>query len=59
MGAWGLSGCTTPVGAATLTVARLAGVTSTVVARDWNGRVVMTGALVLALWMLALTAVVG
>jgi hypothetical protein len=58
MGAWGLSGCTTPVGAATLTVARLAGVTSTVVARDWNGRFVMVGALVLALWMLTLEAIV-
>jgi hypothetical protein len=58
MGAWALSGCTTPVGAATLTVARLAGVTSTVVARDWNGRFVLAGALVLALWMLALAAIV-
>jgi hypothetical protein len=58
MGAWGLSGCTTPVGAATLTVARMADVTSSVVARDWNGRFVMAGALVLAVWMLALEAIV-
>ncbi|MDR3439725.1 hypothetical protein [Telmatospirillum sp.] len=57
MGAWSLSATTTPVGAASLTVARLSGVSTTTVARDWNGRFVRAGALLLAVWMLALASV--
>lgn len=56
LGAWGLSGCTTPIGAATLTVARLAGVSSQTVGREWNGRYVLAGAVFVALWMFALDA---
>ena len=51
MGAWALSACSTPVGAAILTVSRLAGVPLMTVARDWNGRYVLQGGLLLALWM--------
>ncbi|WP_448191005.1 hypothetical protein [Azospirillum sp. sgz301742] len=58
MGAWGLSACTTPVGAATLCVARLSGVTTRIVAREWNGTFVISGAVLVALWMLALSAVI-
>lgn len=54
LGAWGLSACTTTVGAAVLTVARLSGVPVRTVARDWNGRYVVLGALQLAAWMVAL-----
>jgi hypothetical protein len=57
MGAWGLSACSTPVGAAVLTVARMAGVTSRDVAIAWNGWFVVGGALILALWMAALSLV--
>jgi hypothetical protein len=51
MGAWALSACSTPVGAAVLSIARLADVELKVVARDWNGRYVMFGALLLAVWL--------
>ncbi|MBC7951962.1 MAG: hypothetical protein H7Z12_09135 [Rhodospirillaceae bacterium] len=57
MGAWALSVCSTPVGAAVLTVARLGGVEMSVVARQWNGRFVLAGALVLALWLVALLGI--
>jgi hypothetical protein len=56
MGAWALSATTTPIGAAALTVARMSGVASSVVARDWNGTFVRLGALLVALWMLGLAA---
>lgn len=54
MAAWALSVCTTPVGAATLSVARLAGVSTKTVGRDWNGRFILSGSVVVALWMVAL-----
>jgi len=54
MGSWALSSCSTPVGAAILIVARLAGVSTATVARDWNGVYVVTGALLLAVWMIGL-----
>lgn len=56
MGAWALSACATPVGAAVLTIARLGGVEMRVVAREWNGRFVTIGAMVLAIWLVALMA---
>jgi hypothetical protein len=59
MGAWALSACSTPVGAAIMTVARLSEVPVTVVARRWNGPFVLTGAVLLAGWMLGLSAVLG
>lgn len=58
MGAWALSATTTPIGAAALTVARLSGVTSDTVARQWNGRFVLCGALLMGLWMVLLGWVV-
>ena len=54
MGAWALSACSTPVGAATLTIARLADVPVGTVARAWNGRYVLGGGLLLAAWMAGL-----
>jgi hypothetical protein len=57
MGAWALSACSTPVGAAVLSVARIAGVEMKVVARDWNGRYVILGALLLAVWLISLLAI--
>lgn len=57
MGAWALSACSTPVGAAVLSIARLGGVDIRVVARDWNGRYVVVGALVLAAWLMLLLAI--
>lgn len=57
MGAWALSACSTAVGAAVLTVARLGQVEMTVVARQWNGRFVLAGALMLALWLVALIGI--
>jgi len=59
MGAWALSACSTPVGAAILTISRLAGVPMRVVARDWNGLYVLLGALLLAVWMAGLHWVLG
>jgi len=56
MGAWALSACATPVGAAVLTIARMGGVEIKVVARQWNGRYVLAGALLLALWQVGLLA---
>lgn len=58
MGAWALSTCSTPVGAVVLSISRLAGVPMRVVAREWNGRFVVTGALALATWLVVLCAVV-
>lgn len=58
MGAWALSACSTPVGAVVLSIARLAGVPMRTVAREWNGRFVILGALVLAAWLVALCALV-
>ncbi|MBI3446148.1 MAG: hypothetical protein HY055_12500 [Magnetospirillum sp.] len=57
MGAWGLSVCSTPVGAAVLTVARLSEVPIKVVSKDWNRRFVMAGAALLAVWMLVLSLI--
>ncbi|CDK99945.1 conserved membrane protein of unknown function [Magnetospirillum gryphiswaldense MSR-1 v2] len=54
MGAWALSACSTPVGAAVLTVARIGAVPVRVVAHDWNSRYVLTGAMVLAAWLAVL-----
>ena len=56
MGAWALSACSTPVGAAVLTVARIGTVPVRVVAHDWNSRYVLTGAILLALWLAALNS---
>lgn len=56
MGAWALSACSTPVGAVVLSIARLAAVPMRTVARQWNGRFVLLGALVLAAWLAALCA---
>ncbi len=56
MGAWALSICSTPVGAAMLIVARMGGVELRTVAREWNGRFVIIGALLLATWQVALLA---
>lgn len=55
MGAWALSACSTPVGAAVLTVARIGEVPVGTVARDWNGRFVLAGAVALALWLAMLS----
>ncbi|CAA7626955.1 hypothetical protein [Magnetospirillum sp. UT-4] len=57
MGAWALSACSTPAGAAVLTVARMAGVPLTEVIRTWNGRYVLAGAALLGLWLVALCTV--
>ncbi|RAU21564.1 hypothetical protein CU669_12790 [Paramagnetospirillum kuznetsovii] len=57
MGAWGLSACSTLVGAAVMSVARTAEVSVGTVARDWNGRFVVAGAITLAVWMVALSLV--
>ncbi|MGQ9370161.1 hypothetical protein [Azospirillum sp. ST 5-10] len=57
MGAWALSACTTPVGAATLMIARMAGVPGGTAGSGWNGRFLLAGAVVLAAWMWALDAV--
>lgn len=57
MGAWALSACSTPVGAAVLTVARIGQVPVRVVAHDWNRPYVLTGAMVLAAWLAALDGV--
>ncbi len=57
MGAWALSVCSTPVGAVVLSVARLANVPMRTVARQWNGRFVLLGALVLAAWLVALCTI--
>lgn len=54
MGAWGLSACSTVVGAAVLTVARIGGVPVRVVSRQWNGFYVVSGGLLLAVWLAAL-----
>lgn len=58
MGAWALSACSTPVGAAVLTVARIGGVPVSMVGHDWNGRYVVTGALVLAAWLIAMATII-
>lgn len=54
MGAWALSVCATPVGAVVLSAARLANVPMRVIAREWNGRFVVIGAVLLAAWLAAL-----
>jgi hypothetical protein len=59
MGAWALSACSTPVGAAIMSVARMAEVPVTTVARQWNGPFVVAGALLLGLWMLGLALVLA
>jgi hypothetical protein len=56
MGAWALSVCSTPVGAVVLSAARLANVPMRVIAREWNGRFVILGALLLAGWIALLCA---
>ncbi|EME71087.1 hypothetical protein H261_04977 [Paramagnetospirillum caucaseum] len=57
LGAWALSICTTPVGAAVMSVARVAEVPVKVVSRTWNRRFVLVGALLLAVWMVILSLV--
>lgn len=57
MGAWALSACSTTVGAAVLTIARIGKVEINTVAHQWNGRFVLIGALVLAAWLMALLAI--
>ena len=57
LGAWAVSASTTPVGAASLTVARLAGVPVGVVCRDWNGMFTLAAAVLLAAWMFGLAAI--
>jgi hypothetical protein len=59
MGAWALSACSTSVGAAILTVSRLAQVPTRTIARDWNGLFVVLGALLLAAWMVGLSFVLA
>lgn len=54
MGAWALSVCATPVGAVVLSVSRLAGVPMRQIARQWNGRFVTLGAVLLAAWLAVL-----
>ncbi|MGE5505412.1 MAG: hypothetical protein ACM31L_13400 [Actinomycetota bacterium] len=58
MGAWALSAVATPIGAAVLTVARISGVDNRTVTHTWNGRFIILGALLLAAWMLALSALI-
>lgn len=55
LGAWALSICTTPVGAAVMSVARVAEVPVRTVSQTWNRRFVVVGALLLGVWMVALT----
>jgi hypothetical protein len=59
MGAWALSACSTPVGAAVLTVARVGQVPVTEVARTWNGKFVLAGAAFLSLWLIGLGEILG
>jgi hypothetical protein len=59
MGAWALSACSTPVGAAVLTIARIGQVPVIQVARQWNGRFVLAGAGVLSLWLIGLSNILG
>jgi hypothetical protein len=59
MGAWALSACSTPVGAAVLTVARIGQVPVTQVARQWNGRFVLAGAALLSVWLILLCEILG
>lgn len=59
MGAWALSACSTPVGAAVLTIARVGGVAVRLVAHEWNGRFVLSGALILAVWLVALRTILA
>lgn len=55
LGAWALSICTTPVGAAVMSVARVAEVPVKTVSHTWNRRFVLVGALLLGVWMVALS----
>ncbi|CUW40695.1 conserved membrane protein of unknown function [Magnetospirillum sp. XM-1] len=55
LGAWALSICTTPVGAAVMSVARVAEVPVRTVSHTWNRRFVVVGALLLGVWMVALS----
>lgn len=57
MAAWALSICTTPVGAAVLTVARLAERPVPIIARQWNGAFVAISASIVGLWVLALSII--
>ncbi|MBF0325619.1 MAG: hypothetical protein HQL42_11180 [Alphaproteobacteria bacterium] len=59
MGAWALSACSTPVGAAVLTVARIGQVPVIQVARLWNGRFVLAGALLLSVWLVVICEMLG
>jgi len=56
MGAWALSACSTTVGAAVMTVARMAEV-PVGEACDWSRTFVRAGAVLLALWMILLSVV--
>lgn len=57
LGAWALSICTTPVGAAVMSVARVSEVPVKVVSRTWNRRFVLVGAGLLGVWMVVLSLV--
>lgn len=57
LGAWALSICTTPVGAAVMSVARVAEVSVRTVSHTWNRRFVVVGALLLGVWMVALSLI--
>lgn len=54
MGAWALSVTATPVGTVVLSVSRLTGVPMRTIAKQWNGRYVLVGALLLAAWLVGL-----
>lgn len=57
LGAWALSICTTPVGAAVMSVARVAEVPVKTVSGPWNRRFVLVGAGLLGVWMVVLSLV--
>lgn len=58
LGSWALSACTTPVGAAVMSLARVAEVPVIEVVRVWNGRFVLVGAGLLGVWMVVLSFIV-
>ncbi len=57
MAAWALSICSTPVGAATMIIARLSDVDLRTVARNWNGRFVLLGGVLITFWLVLLVEI--
>lgn len=57
LAAWALSVCTTPVGAAVMMVARMVEVPVRTVSQTWNGRFVLVGAALIAVWMVGLSLI--